>query len=289
MPYIAINQVRYYYEEAGSGAPLVLLHGFTGSLENWASHQANFSRHYRTIAIDLIGHGRTDSPKDLTRYRMENCARDLKAILTELAESEPVNLLGYSMGGRLALYMAVACPAWINRLVLESASPGLKTEAEKRERIERDEQLKYSIIRDGIASFVQKWEKIPLFASHEKLAPPVRAKLRGQRMKNNPLGLANSLIGMGTGVQPSLWESLSGLEMPVLLMAGALDHKFMEICGQTAELIPDARLEIIHDAGHTIHLEQPHIFQKLVLQFLSSNQKPKNDDTEKTLMKGITT
>lgn len=173
------------------------------------------------------------------------------------------------MGGRLALYLAVTRPELVKSLILESASPGLKTEEERRERRERDFQLARSIEQDGIPSFVQRWERLPLFASQASLSDNLRQKLREQRLRNSAAGLANSLRGMGTGIQPSLWARLPVLQPPLLLLAGGLDQKFAELARQMAREVPRALLQVIPGAGHTVHLESPDPFERTVLQFVS--------------------
>ncbi|MEO0562896.1 MAG: alpha/beta fold hydrolase, partial [Chloroflexota bacterium] len=100
-----INKVNYHMHITGAGLPLVLLHGFTGSTESWASHRPSFAAHYETISIDLLGHGQTDAPKDPKRYDMAHAAADVIGLL-DANGWEQVHLLGYSMGGRLALHIA---------------------------------------------------------------------------------------------------------------------------------------------------------------------------------------
>jgi 2-succinyl-6-hydroxy-2,4-cyclohexadiene-1-carboxylate synthase len=263
MPIQTINGIDYYYEESGSGPVLVLLHGFTGSVQNWASLRAALADHFHTIAVDLPGHGQTSAPVDPARYHMQKSADDLAALLAQVTPGA-VNVLGYSMGGRLALYFALAHPEQVQRLILESASPGLADAEARRQRIAQDEALARRIEDQGIDSFVDFWEEIPLFASQQRLPEEVRDRLRRQRLQNHPLGLANSLRGMGTGAQPSLWAQLGELQVPVHLIAGGLDEKFVEINRRMLERIPGATLDLIDDAGHTIHLEAPDRFQEIL-------------------------
>ncbi|MCP4422963.1 MAG: 2-succinyl-6-hydroxy-2,4-cyclohexadiene-1-carboxylate synthase [Chloroflexi bacterium] len=278
--YFRVNGVNYFVSVAGEGKPLVLLHGFTGSSANWEQVTAVLASHFRVITIDLLGHGRTDSPPEPARYTMEKAAADVIAILTvesakngkqkSLRSSHPLrfNLLGYSMGGRLALYIALHYPHLVQSLILESSSPGLATEAECVERRQRDEALADRIEREGIRPFVTFWENLPLWDSQQNLPPETRQNLRRQRLQNNPAGLANSLRGMGTGMQSSLWARLGKLQMPVLLLAGELDEKFVKIGEQMKVQIPSAQLQIVPEAGHTVHLERTAVFTLSVLNFL---------------------
>jgi len=276
MPTTIVNALEYYYEveeephEAFTQpATLVLLHGFMGNTANWAAHFPLFTPYYRTIAVDLLGHGQTEAPADPARYSIEQSASDLAGLLTTIAPG-PVNLLGYSMGGRLALYFAITYPYLVQRLILESASPGLADPEAQQARVQQDEQLAAQIETQGLAAFVEAWERLPLFASQQALPEVVHTHLREQRQRNRPQGLANSLRGMGTGAQPSLWTELAGLPMPTLLLVGDLDQKFKELATQMASHLPNATVAIVPDAGHTVHLEQPQAFQAQVLTFLNS-------------------
>jgi len=276
MPTTNVHGIDYYYEVTAIPpaqqppiVPLVLLHGFTGSSSSWAAHVVAFSADQPVITIDLLGHGQTATPDDPARYRMERSAADLAALLTTIALG-PINLLGYSMGGRLALYFAIHYPYLVQRLILESASPGLPDVTSQQERIHSDEQLANDIETQSIAAFVERWEALPLFATQQALPAATQSALHEQRLRNRPQGLANSLRGMGTGAQPSLWEQLPALSAPTLLLAGALDQKFRVIAEQMATYLPQATVAIIPEAGHTIHLEQPQTFQRAVINFLQT-------------------
>ena len=259
-----LNGIRTHWRISGAGEPIFLLHGFTGSSANWSQVVSRLDGRYQVIAPDLLGHGETESPPDPRRYRIENAAQDLIALWQSLA-LPPAHWLGYSMGGRLALYLALAYPAAIKTLILESASPGLTDAAARADRVRSDEALAARIERDGIAPFVAAWESLPLFESQTEAQ---RASLRDARLRNNPAELANSLRGMGTGAQPSLWDRLPELAAPVLVIAGEHDAKFTAIAQQMAAAIPQARLTVIPGAGHTTHLEQPDLFVAAIHEHL---------------------
>ncbi len=267
-----IQDVRYHILSNGdeqNGVPLLLLHGFTGSAANWLPLMEMLGRNRRVIAVDLLGHGGTDSPDDPARYRIERAAADLIDIL-DLLDIVQVDLLGYSMGGRLALACAVEYPLRIRSLILESASPGLATSAEREARRQSDCALADCIEKKGVSAFIDYWESIPLFASQMNLPHEARAQLRAQRLTNNPRGLANSLRGMGTGAQPNYWDTLRHLVMPILLITGALDTKFSKIGMDMHTAINRSRLHIVPGAGHTVHLEQPRLFGELTRDFLNA-------------------
>ncbi|MBZ0309311.1 MAG: alpha/beta fold hydrolase, partial [Anaerolineae bacterium] len=188
-----IKGMAYYVDMKGNGMPLLLLHGFTGSSQNWASQLEFFSQQFLTLAPDLPGHGKTDS----SRYSIEHTAEDMVTLLKSVTQ-EPAHLVGYSMGGRLALYLALTYPQHFRSLILESASPGLESPEARLERRMSDEQLALRIEQNGIQNFVDYWEQLPLFESQKNLPEQIRQNLKNQRLNNNPVGLMNSLRGMGT-------------------------------------------------------------------------------------------
>lgn len=269
----SVNGVRYRWRDAGQGPALLLLHGFTGSLHTWDPFLPELARHFRVIAVDLPGHGGTDAPGDPERYRMERCIADLLAILDGLGVDRTA-VLGYSMGGRVALHLAAAAPQRVEGLIVESGSPGIADAAERAARIASDRALADFIEREGVAAFVERWERLPLFASQAGLPEPVRASLRAQRLRNRAAGLANSLWGMGAGVQPPLHDRLADLTMPTLLIAGELDEKYVRIVTDMAAHMPNARTAVVPGAGHAVHLERPTEFLRVVTAFLREQVVP---------------
>lgn len=268
MTHYAIDGLRYHVEEAGVGEPLILLHGFTGSTMNWCHPVVEFSKRFHVIAVDLPGHGRSDTPDGISRYEMAHVAADL-AQLSELLGVVPAHWLGYSMGGRLALYITIHFPRAVRSVILESSSPGIADPVQRDARRTRDGALAERIEIDGIQAFVDQWEQIPLFETQMSLPLELRTALRNQRLGNSARGLSNSLRGMGTGMQPSLWDQLGSKLCPMLLLVGSRDDKFVAINRKMAAEIPGAQLKIIPDAGHTVHLEQPRLFSEAVMDFLS--------------------
>lgn len=264
---IRCDDVTYHVTMTGSGYPLLLLHGFTGSIRSWDEQVNLWQANYKVIAVDLLGHGQSDAPHQSDRYDMILAIRDLITILDQLEISQ-VAMLGYSMGGRLALSFALQHPHRVSALILESASPGLATEEEREERLKQDQMLADQIEQRGIEWFVNHWENVPLFASVGQLPEHKRSALRHQRLANRPEALAHSLRGMSTGAQPSWWQALGNLQLPTLLLAGEYDIKFREIAKQMQRQITRSTYECVHGAGHIIHLEQPEAFNTLVVQYL---------------------
>ncbi|KAA0543156.1 2-succinyl-6-hydroxy-2,4-cyclohexadiene-1-carboxylate synthase [Bacillus sp. BGMRC 2118] len=265
-----INGVTYSFKMDGTGPAVLLLHGFTGCKENWDSVQAMLSSHYQVITVDLIGHGKTDSPTELDRYNIESVCHDIKKLLEELNLTK-VHLLGYSMGGRVALAFTCIYPEIVQSLVLESSSPGLQDEVDREKRFFADEKLAAKIEEEGLEAFIDFWEEIPLFETQRKLSLKKQLSIRSQRLQNNPIGLANSLRGMGTGRQPSYWGNLESLDIPVLLLCGELDEKFCFTAENMNKLLQNATINKVMAAGHAIHVEQPRIFGKIVLEHIQQN------------------
>jgi 2-succinyl-6-hydroxy-2,4-cyclohexadiene-1-carboxylate synthase len=272
--HVYVNGVRLNIElrEVDKANPptLVLVHGFTESVAGWGNHLDIFAAwRLRVIALDMLGHGESDAPSDAARYSMEHCQRDILAALEVLGvRKREAILLGYSMGGRIALYTAFS--GFFRALILESASPGLADPNEREQRRMSDDALAASIEREGIAAFVERWERLPLFASQARLPQEVRDMLHIQRLRNTERGLAQSLRGVGTGVQPALHARLPTLHIPILLIAGELDTKFCGIARQMAQALPQAQLCIVLNAGHTVHLEQPEVLDAVVQDFCLS-------------------
>ncbi|MFC7686738.1 2-succinyl-6-hydroxy-2,4-cyclohexadiene-1-carboxylate synthase [Ureibacillus sp. GCM10028918] len=241
---------------------IIMLHGFTGSVATWDKVAVSITD-YRIIAIDLIGHGQTDSPHDVAAYTMEEQVLQLDEVFQQL-NLHRVILLGYSMGGRVALSYAKTFPNRVSQLILESASPGLKFEEERTIRRSSDESLANQIQINGIESFVNKWENIPLFDTQKKLPSDVQLAVREERLSQSEVGLANSLRGMGTGAQNSLWSNLGEINIPVTLITGELDKKFCIIAEEMQALLQKARHVIVNDVGHAIHVENPEQFATIV-------------------------
>lgn len=264
--FLQVNGWPYHVKVYGDDhtETLLVLHGFTGAMANWQPFMKTWSADFRVIMVDMIGHGRTGVPTDISRYTMSHVVQDLAALLDQLVIG-PVHLLGYSMGGRTALSFAVTYPDRVASLILESSSPGLATASERYQRRVKDEALADNIEAKGLSWFVAYWEGLSMFATQ---TVDVRRQLRQQRLRNHSVGLANSLRGMGTGHQPSVWSELHGLPHDVLLITGVKDEKFSNLAERMAELLPHADRQHVADAGHIVHAEKPEIFTDLVKQWM---------------------
>ena len=244
------------------GAAVLLLHGFMGAADDWNVIVAALSDTFRCIAVDLPGHGEAvDLPEEV--YTVEGTTAALLATLDALGVAR-CHVVGYSMGGRLALYVALRHPERCGRLVLESASPGLRTEAERGERRKIDEDRARAVVED-LGRFLEQWYRMPLFASL-KDHPEVRAAMMERRRRNRPHEIARSLRGFGTGQQPSLWDELAHLAVPTLAVAGSRDRKFADLAFEMAVVGPPV-MPLVVQTGHTVHAEQPTLFAALVRDF----------------------
>lgn len=269
MTVVRAHGVDFNVVDHGNGPPLVLLHGFTGSSGSWWRVGHDLARHHRVIAIDLIGHGATSAPRDPSRYGFEHALDDLAEVISQLSLARAA-WLGYSMGGRLALGLALRHPNRVSSLILESATPGIQEEGERLQRSAADENLARRIEEVGVEAFVCEWEGLPMWQSQRTLPVEVLQHQRDLRLRNSVTGLTNSLRGMGQGAQPSYWHRLGEIQAPVLLIAGSLDRKFAGLAGQMGIKIPDATLSAVPEAGHAVHLERPRQFTDSVRDFLGA-------------------
>ncbi len=247
--------------------PVLFLHGFMGAVSDWIEVTDALRRTFFCIAADLPGHGQS-AGMDEEASTMAGASRALVDLLDALALPQ-ANVVGYSMGGRLALYFALHHPARCRKLVLESASPGLATEVERRARREVDEARAVRLETDDFGAFLDDWYAQPLFktlAQHEGLTE----RMKAARGRNDPHELARVLRGLGTGQQPSLWERLADLPVSTLAVAGALDGKYVEVAERMAVRSPRLRTVVVPNAGHNVHAEQPATFVNILKAFLTS-------------------
>lgn len=244
----------------GVSPALLALHGFTGRGADFASIAPALGR--AVLAPDLPGHG------DRHRRVAEGCTigQTVERLRPLLAEAPFV--LGYSMGGRVALSLAVAAPRDVKKMVLIGATPGLSTPAERSNRQAADDVRAQRIESIGVSAFLDEWARVPIIATQARIAPMVRCAMRAARRGHRAEGLAASLRGMGTGVMPSLWSRLSEARCPTLLVTGAEDAKFGDIAREMVARMPAATHLVIPGAGHCAHLEAPERALPLIAEWL---------------------
>jgi 2-succinyl-6-hydroxy-2,4-cyclohexadiene-1-carboxylate synthase len=238
----------------GKGSPVALVHGFTQTHESWGTVADGLAARHALMLLDAPGHGGSDAT-----------ASDPWAAAHQLGETAGrAAYLGYSMGGRLCLHLALRSPDLVTRLVLVSTTAGLESDQERADRRRADEDLARRVEQVGVEQFVDEWLANPLFAG---LAPE-RAGRR-ERLANTAAGLSHALRHLGTGSQEPLWDRLGTLAMPVLVVAGEHDAKFATLADRLAEAIGDnASAAVIPGAGHACHLEAPESFLAVVSPFL---------------------
>jgi 2-succinyl-6-hydroxy-2,4-cyclohexadiene-1-carboxylate synthase len=261
----------YYVRVEGSGPVVLLLHGFTGSHKSWDAVAPKLAQHYTVVRPDLPGHAGSVVGKNQV-WSMDTVVFSLFRLMRELGFPKS-SCVGYSMGGRLALSMAARAPERLECLVLESASPGLRTTAERDERTAADEQLAQRIEKIGLHAFVKEWASKPLFATQARLPRGIQEQQRHIRLSHLPSGLSASLRRMGTGVQPPVWNCLAEMTMPTLILTGEVDSKFAGIGREMSAVLPDANHQVIPHAGHAVHLEQPEEYDQVLTSFLAQHAK----------------
>ena len=267
MPFLLLDDVHLHYVDGGAGIPVTLLHGFTQSANSWRELAGKLPGGYRWIVPDLRGHGRTElRPGELCT--LEACRADLLRLWDSL-EVPKTHLVGYSMGGRLALHVAAEHPDRLLSLTTIGAHAGLEEET-RAGRIAGDEELAARIEKEGIEWFVGYWSSLPLFAGLARRGPAFQAALRAERMANRPGGLAASLRGMGAGAMVPLWDRLAAVSCPALFIAGALDHGYAAQARHLAASVPAGRYELVARAGHAAHLERPDAVAQMLTAHLSS-------------------
>ena len=245
----------------GTGAPLVLLHGFfadSGAFD----HLRDALKSFRVTAPDLPGHG-ASAP-----------ATSWDAALEELritVPQQPFFLAGYSMGARLAVSFALRWSQAVRALLLESGSAGIADADERAQRRSDDEQLARFVVRSGVAAFVARWENHPTLASQKDLSPWMLAVVRERRLRQSSEGLASALRHLGSGAQPPLWDDLHRLRTPVLLVAGERDAKFSDVARRMAAAIPAARVTLVPNSGHSPHLEAPDRYASALATFFTQH------------------
>ena len=264
---LEVGDARLSYFDAGQGPPVTLLHGFTQSANSWREVIGQMPDRWRWIAPDLRGHGQTQLGPGAS-CSMDACASDLDQ-LWEALGVERTHLVGYSMGGRLALHVAARRPERLLSLLTIGAHAGLDEDAREGRR-RGDEALAARIEADGIEAFVDYWQSLPLFAGLKRRGPAYVAQVRADRMQNHVTGLACSLRGMGAGVMEPLWGELASLPFPCTFVAGQLDHGYVASARRLAATVPHGRVEIVLRAGHAVHQERPDAFARVLAGHLAA-------------------
>ncbi len=226
---------------------VLLLHGFAGTAGSWDAFSGHLDRErYRPLAVELRGHGQSGALRPIS---FDLCVEDL------LAAAPPrFTLAGYSLGGRIALQLALSAPERIERLVLISTSAGIADESERALRLGQDLTLADEIEAGPISQFADAWLAGPLFANDP---PDVNDSARSEIEKNSPADLAAALRGLSIGRMESLWPRLSEIAAPTTIVAGRLDGRYVELAERLRGAIDGSELEVIDGVGHALPRSAP--------------------------------
>ena len=261
--------IRYRYLSWGSAsrtqAPVVLLHGFAQSARAWSEVAEALADRWPVYAFELVGHGGSQVPANALPYTLTAQGETLLAFLGHVAppSAKPV-VVGYSMGGRVALKAARRDPHAFGALVLESAGLGPVSAAEREAAYRRDIANARRVREAGLEAFMDAWERMPLFATQRVLPAEIRARVRAGRLANDAEALARTFEHAGQHVMPDRRETLATFDalakagVPVLYLAGELDQKYRALADSLVETSVQTR--IVACVGHNIHLESPRAF-----------------------------
>lgn len=270
--WFAHRGVRYRVCEWGDAdkAPVVLLHGFAQSAESWCDVAPSLAKNRFVVALDCIGHGKSDRPDDPPLYEMSAVLDALSAFLTERF-SRKVALVGYSMGGRIALAFACGEPNRVSALVLESAGLGPKTGQQHAAMRHRDADMIERLLSMDIEAFMDEWEQLPIFETQKRLPAELRDRVRRERIANDPRALAYTVRGTGQHSMIDYSSHIKHLPMPILYIAGILDRKYLKIAENLAH--EENVSCVLLNTGHNTHLEDPEAFARQLGGFLDKQAK----------------
>lgn len=240
---------------------IVLLHGFTQTGASWRATRERLGQRYRALTPDIRGHGTAAGRRPID---FSSCVADVVG-----EAPERFVLAGYSLGGRLALQLALAQSERVEQLVLVSTGPGIADEVERQARRESDEALATEIEESHIETFARRWAREPVLRGQP---PEVEEQAHADRLRNHPGDLAAALRGLGQGAMQPLWGRLGELRMPVTLVAGERDSKYAKIAERMAERLPRSRLLVVPGTGHAVHMEAPGIMAGCLEEAAESNR-----------------
>ena len=263
-----VRGLQYYYLTQGDGQQdVVFLHGFLGShaIFNEGLSEIDFASTHRLISVDLLGHGASGGAELHYRFSAKEQVADLAFFIGHYCQ-KPVILVGYSMGARLALSLATQHPNLCKGLVLESGHFGISSETERQSRQSLDAHRADEIMSD-YSSFLRYWEDISLFNTPHARA--INSAYKQIQQNQQPIWIANSLLGFGAGTMPCVENRLTSLHMPVLLLVGEDDSKFKAINQRMHLMLPYSYLSITKGAGHRVHWDNPKMWQKEIEMFIS--------------------
>lgn len=250
--------------EARSVEPVLFLHGFSQDSRTWHPLLEHFPTGITSVLVDLPGHGSSDKPRDTDAYRAERLAESLEALRVALGH-ERWHVVGYSMGGRVALAYTVRHPQRVASLVLESASFGPRDAEARAQALRADEALAQRLRGSSADEFATWWAMTPVLASQADLPEAVKAVEADMRAANDPHVLAHVVLGAGQGQMQDLFDTAGTLPMPLMYIVGSEDAKYSALAQDAHDAwgLDVRRLQ----TGHNVHLEQPRDYAALLLRF----------------------
>lgn len=243
---------------------VVLLHGFLGSPESLLSLVPSSWSSNSVYSPALYGHAGFREPEPLLNFEDET--QRLNRLIRRHFGSERVHLVGYSLGGRLGLSLLISAPSLFHSATLISARRGLDSSVERQQRWESDLSWAQRLRTETLPDFLDAWEKQPMFSSMRQADPERLRWLRGQRLRHNPEGLAQAMVGLSLSRMPTYVEQLGEVRLPVTLVYGALDERFLQLGEELATRLPNSKTVVVDGSGHNLPLERPNDLASVVAE-----------------------
>lgn len=260
----------YYHVDLHQSNPklpfLIFFHGFMGSGRAFEHILPDLKKFCNPITIDLIGHGKTEAPDNADLFTTENQIRQIHSILDRFQFKDQY-AYGYSMGGRVLFQLIASYPDLFKGVCIESSHCGIEDKAVRDDRVKTDIK-RAEKLEKNFSQFLDDWQSLPLFASSsEKIKQNYREIMENQ----SPAMMAYSLKSFGAGVMPSICEKLHQLQLPVYLVAGSNDQKYVNRMTEISKLNNHFELIVADNAGHRVHTDRPDLLINYLKKLISSH------------------
>ena len=267
MPEVQVNNIQLYYETSGEGSPIIFVHEFAGDCSSWEVQMRFFSRSYRVVAYNARGYPPSSAPEDPSSYSQDFAVNDLAGIIDALGLA-PCHVIGLSMGAYAALHLGLRYPQLVRSIVV--AGCGYGSDPKTRKSFQLDSQKIVNLIEtEGMEEFIKTYSTGPTRIQLKKKSLREYTKFKRNLLTHSPKGLANTLRGV-QAVRPSIYD-LDGLEtmkVPILILTGDEDWPCLKPNLFLKKKIQNAAMSMFPNSGHTLNLEEPELFNKLVEDFL---------------------
>ena len=281
MPHLTADDgIRLYYEETGSGTPVIFVHEFAGDHRSWEPQMRYFARRYRCVAYNARGYPPSDVPSDVARYSQDRACDDIRAVMDAL-KIEKAHVVGLSMGGFASLHCGLRYAQRAHSIVV--AGCGYGAEPGKRQQFQAEAEKTASTLQaKGMAEVAPSYARGPTRVQFENKDPRGFGEFARQLGEHSTTGSAMTLLGVQRQ-RPSLYDleaRLAKIEVPTLVVTGDEDWPCLEPGLYLKRVIPTAGLVVIPNSGHTINLEEPALFNQAVDDFLhqvESGRWPRRD------------